>query len=378
MQPYALAFMLLLGACASASAPQGEAGDASSSALPSLNIQVAERVARGVHVLRQPGDAFAGVIGNVTIIEQSDGLVLVDSGSSHGAGLRVVEHIKAISSLPVKAVIITHWHNDHPLGLSAIIAEWPDADIISTQRASEEMEAGRLGAIQRAPSAEYEAARVTSFEQALASVEANTTDETITTRERAEWVRVVSDMRARMPDVVGTYYVPARTTFTERHVIADARAPVEAIFLGRANTDGDAVVWLPRQRILIAGDIVVEPIPFLFNMYPSDQIAALERLKTYDFQALVPGHGSVQRDRAYLDRVIGLIRETQAQVGPLARQGLSLEEVNARVDFSAQQALFAGDDPWRGYWFPQYATTPLVESVYREARGEPLGPGPLP
>ena len=60
-------------------------------------------------------------IGNVTVIEQSDGLVLVDAGGSPGAGRRIVEMVRSISRKPVKAIIISQWHGDKPQGLSELL-----------------------------------------------------------------------------------------------------------------------------------------------------------------------------------------------------------------------------------------------------------------
>ena len=57
---------------------------------------------------------FIDPIGNVVVVEQSDGLVLLDSGGSFGSGERVVAMIRGISPKPVKAVVISHWHSDHP------------------------------------------------------------------------------------------------------------------------------------------------------------------------------------------------------------------------------------------------------------------------
>jgi hypothetical protein len=103
----------------------------------------------------------------------------------------------------------------------------------------------------------------------------------------------------------------------------------------------------------------------------------LDRMRGLSFRVLVPGHGVLQRDGAYLDRLSGLVREVQSQVGPLARQGVPVDSLGGRTDFARQRALFAGTNPWLAYWFDQYALTPLIESVYQEAKGEPLGPPPV-
>jgi hypothetical protein len=59
-------------------------------------------------------------------------------------------------------------------------------------------------------------------------------------------------------------------------------------------------------------------------------------------------------------------------VAPLAGQGLTLEQVEAKVDLSASQHSFVGDDPWLALWFKSYWTQPIVASAYKEAKGEPI------
>ncbi|MGZ8345928.1 MAG: MBL fold metallo-hydrolase, partial [Allosphingosinicella sp.] len=91
----------------------------------------ARQVAPGVHLLSTPEEYRGPVVGNVTVIEQSDGIVLVDSGLTAADGRRVVSFVRALTDKPVKAVLITHWHNDHPQGVSALREAWPRARIIA-------------------------------------------------------------------------------------------------------------------------------------------------------------------------------------------------------------------------------------------------------
>ena len=369
--------LVLLSAAAATAQTQSTGAPSSSTEAVRDYLQIAERVAPGVHVLRQAAPNFAGVIGNVTVIEQSDGLVLIDSGASHGSGRRVVELVRSVSSRPVKAVVITHWHNDHPLGLSAIIAAWPNADIIAHSAAAADMEAGRLGTVPRAASAEYDAERVRTLGEAYDRLQANEAARAATPEERAGWARAFAARALRLADVPGTYMVLPRRTFTDRLTIPDSERPVELIFLGRANTSGDVSAWLPRQRILVAGDAVVEPVPYMFSVYPSEMLAVFDRMRALRHRVLIPGHGVPQRDQVYLDRLSGLVREVQRQVAPLARENVPLDQIAGRTDFAAQRRLFSGGDPWLAYWFDRYSLTPLIASVYSEARGEPLGPPPV-
>lgn len=92
----------------------------------------AQQLAPGVHLLKTPEAYRGGYISNVTVIEQRDGFVVVDSGGAIGDGRRIVAFIRDRSAKPVKAVLITHWHHDHPLGVSAIRDAWPRVRIIAT------------------------------------------------------------------------------------------------------------------------------------------------------------------------------------------------------------------------------------------------------
>ena len=114
----------------------------------------------------------------------------------------------------------------------------------------------------------------------------------------------------------------------------------------------------------------------MFDVYPREMLRVFDRIRALRPRTLIPGHGHAV-PLVYLDRVARLVRQVQRQVLPLARRNLSLEEVRKRAHF-AQTNEFDGGDPWLRSYFQQYALDPLIDSVYREARGDPLGPPPVP
>lgn len=342
-----------------------------------IYVQVAERVAPRVHVLRQREPNFAGVVGNTTVVEQSDGLVLVDAGASHGSGERIVQLVRAISPKPVKAVVITHWHGDHLLGLSAILEAWPAADVIAHEEASKDI-ASRLPALfPLSPSREYEQKRAQSLSAAYDDIERNQAAAASTDTERKGWQAALGARELRIADVPGTHLITPKRTLTLAFTLRDAVTPVELHFLGRANTSGDIVAWIPSEGVLVTGDIVVAPTPFMIQVYPGEMLETLDRLGAIPFTRLIPGHGAPQDDRRYLDKLTTFIRSVRAEVAPLAKAGVPLDSIPLRTDFARERASFAGDDAWIAYWFDQYALIPLIESAYNEALGRPLGPAPL-
>ncbi len=354
-----------LGALALCALPAG--------AQDSPYLQVHEQVAPRVHLFRQGGVNFAGVVGNVTLIEQADGLVLVDTGASAGLGRRLVAMIRAVSAKPVKAVVVTHWHNDHPLGISAIREAWPGVPVIATANAAAALKAGRANTPIGAPDPAWDATRAQRLDDYVRQFEEEGAKAT-TDAERRGWAAAVATQKLRKTLEPGTHVVLPDRTFDDRLLLDDPEFPVEVRFLGRANTDGDAVAWLPRQRILVAGDAVVSPVPYAFNVYPAEWIAVLEAMKALRFAVLIPGHGEVQRDTAYLDRLIAFMRDVRAQAATLAKSDATPDTAGDRMDSGAQARIFAGDDPWVRYWFKSYAWDPFAQSALKEARGEALGP----
>jgi len=333
-------------------------------------FQIIRPVTKGVWLLTEPKFQLQP-IGNVTVIEQRDGLVLVDAGGSPGSGRRIVAMVKSLSSKPVKAVIITQWHGDKPQGLTEILKEWPNARTIATATTQAHLADPKTMNTPGAPDAKrnaYYQKVVQDQIDYMQKAEAKAATES----ERQGYATAVRMLRQYGPDMDGALTIPTKEGFTDHLMLSDPERPAEAMFLGRANTDGDAVVWLPKQKILVAGEIVILPFPYGFGSYPSDWLATLGKLRAIPFRTLIPGHGMPQTDRSQIDRLERTLKDVRAQVAPLAAQGLTLEQVRAKVDLSADAKLFVGGDPWLNKWFKAFFTDPIVASAYKEAKGEPI------
>lgn len=320
-----------------------------------------------VYVIAQPQPFHLQPLGNVTVIEQTDGLVLVDAGGSRGSGKRIVEIVRRVSKKPVKMVIITHWHGDHPLGASAILEAWPEAEIASTARTRENLSGEAMAPYPRTPDTAANQALKERILATAARLQGASARTDISQAEKNGFAQAAREVVHYASDMDGTVLTLPTRIFTDRLVLDDVDAPVEARFLGAANTDGDAVVWLPKQRVIVAGDVVVAPFPFGFDSYPSDWLMVLDKLTRFDFAFLIPGHGAVQTDGGYLKALMSLIADTRSQVASLAKTGLSPEAVRSKVDLSTHAQRLVGEDPWMLRWFQQYWTDPFVLSAYKEA-----------
>jgi glyoxylase-like metal-dependent hydrolase (beta-lactamase superfamily II) len=316
-----------------------------------------------VHLIFKPAVTDPPFEGNVTVVEQEQGLVVIDAGGSPPSGRAVVAKIKKLSPKPVRYLIYTHYHGDHNLGAGALRAAWPGLTIISTVRTRENMTGAPMAYVQN-----YAKSYSDTGDRAVK----NAADASLPEGLRADWGRVAKAFPGIVAGYTGMSIYPADITFTDRIELPDSTAPVEAMYLGKGNTDGDVVVWLPKQRVLASGDLVVAPIPYAAHTFPGPWIETLKKLEAFDFAYLVPGHGAVQTDRRYVDKVIAALQAVRDQVAPLAKANMPLDEVRKRVDVTALKAGFTGSDAWLSFLMDAVFTNDLISNVYKEARGEPV------
>jgi glyoxylase-like metal-dependent hydrolase (beta-lactamase superfamily II) len=350
-----------------ASAPASLPGPANASAGYEYRIR---RITERVHLISQVEPFHVQPLGNVTVIEQSDGLVLVDAGGSRRAGLQIARLVRSISDKPVKAILLTHWHADHVLGAAALLETWPSAQLLSSEVTRAHLAGREMAMYPRDSDPAAEVALQAQLGQTAERMADAAGREGMSAQERSGFARTAQDVRAHAAALRGVRLVFPHRVVADGERIEDVEAPIEIRLPGPANTDGDAMAWLPRQQVLVTGDIVVAPIPFGFDVHPSAWAALLERLAASEFRFLIPGHGAVQTDPSYLSRVAGALRRITAQVRSARAADVPAAEIAARLDNEAEIEAFAGSDPWlrrwaRAYWWAPVVASAIVESEAR-------------
>lgn len=336
---------------------------------------VVEELAPGVHLLSQ-GDTFhVQPRGNVAVIEQAAGFVLVDSGGSPAGAEEVIAFVKSRSAKPVTAIVLTHWHGDHVLGTSRLKQEWPRARVISTPPTRDMLASPDADQFMPGDDGTANTAYMKTVREGVEFLEAASRDQKLTAADRDGFARAAREYAQFEREMAPARRVRSIDVFEGRQTLPDDTRPIELMFLGRANTAGDAVAWLPRQRVVITGDVVVKPVPFGFNTYPKEWTDVLARINALDFAVLAPGHGTALRDTTYLDWLITALAQVRAEVGPFARTDKTADAVSEAIDFTTARDRIAGADPWLRRWFRSYWQDAVVSSALREARGEPVVQG---
>lgn len=230
--------------------------------------QQAKPVAPGIWLIEGGFDAGRQPDGNSVLIEGPDGLLLVDTGR-HASHTAKVEAAIAARGKPLVRIVNTHWHLDHVSGNLALKAKHK-----ARVSASDAIDGALTGFLKR------------SADSASAALAANKVPEPMASEVRGDLATFARGNELRPDDVVRK----------DGPIDAGGRK-VELRLTRHAATAGDVWLYDPIGRVLIAGDLVTIPIPFLDTACPEGWLKALDALEATPFETLIPGHGAPM-DRA--------------------------------------------------------------------------------
>jgi glyoxylase-like metal-dependent hydrolase (beta-lactamase superfamily II) len=259
--------------------------------------QTLDVLADGVYALTAEGDP------NVGAIEGEDFLVCFEALATPLVAREWLATLRRYTDKPVRYLVLSHYHAVRVLGASAF-----DAEVIVA----------------------HENTRMLVAE-----------------RGKQDW----ESEFARMPRLArGAETVPGLTwptlTFSDRLTIdlGGDRGELELRYRGRGHTEGDIVAWLPRHRILFAGDLVeAEAALYTGDAFHREwSTTTLDRLAALGAEALVGGRGAVSRGRSAVDAAIAQTRNFLTvmirEVGAVHARGGTLKEA-----FEAAHAALVDD-----------------------------------
>jgi len=323
-----------------------------------------QALGNGIFVHSQSDPLDGPVDGNSVVIFSDDGVLVVDTHINPAVARAVIDKIRSMTEVPVTHVINTHWHDDHTNGNYAYRKAFPDIKIVA-QRDTLRFLRDNWEAMENQRRTSYAGIDVEELRRKASVPDPADPDAAITYRVYAGYVAA---LRPELPTLQLEY---PDTVFDDALPIEFANRRVELYWLGRGNTEGDTVVWLPEDRLLVTGDLLVSPIPFAFDSPMSDWAVTLRRLAGFDAQIIVPGHGAVQFDGSYLESVRALIEATTARVKTAKENGASLSDLGRVVDLSDFREKFAGEDAERLWAWQSYFSAPGLKSAWTSL-GYPL------
>jgi glyoxylase-like metal-dependent hydrolase (beta-lactamase superfamily II) len=165
----------------------------------------------------------------------------------------------------------------------------------------------------------------------------------------------------------------ANITFSDSLTIHLGNREIRVLHHDRAITPGDAYLYLPDERIVVMGDLLINPITFALFCYPSGWIRTLEAIDALDASTLVPGHGAVLRDEELLKATIGLLERQRTIAAESKSKGLSSAQAKAAILSDSEvlryRATITGGAASSNEAFGVYLVDWFVRRVYQEIEG---------
>jgi cyclase len=279
---------------------------------------------------------------NTAIIENDDGVMVVDTHSKPSAARVIVERLRELTARPVRYVVNTHFHWDHWHGNEVYPQAYPGAEIVSNQLTREAMVGRGLKRIQ--DHVRGVPAEIAKLEAELASA--------ATAQQRAKVERDLVLARAYLAEVTALKPALPTIAFERTMTLYRRDREIQLLHLGRAHTEGDVFVYLPKEKVVITGDAMIGWTPYMGDGYPEDWVATLDRLAQLDFTHIIMGHGEpAGRDwlrtfRAYVHDMVEAVRREVAA-------GATLDEVKQRVvaalapTYEKPFSAYGDYRPWR-------------------------------
>jgi glyoxylase-like metal-dependent hydrolase (beta-lactamase superfamily II) len=259
---------------------------------------------------------------NAAVILLDDSVLVVDTHSKPSAARALQAQIKTVTDKPVKFVVNTHFHWDHYQGNQAYLDSWPkDVQIISSEATRESIEQRGIPRVKHmivAVPKEIEQLKAdlakASDPQQKATIQENL-------RQAEDYLEELKAMRVTLPTI----------TFDRSLILYQKSRVVEILWLGRAHTDGDVFVYLPKEKVIASGDALQGWMPYMGDGYPYDWIKTLENAERLDFDYVIGGHGDVMRGKAQFELWKSYISDLMAETADAYAQGATMPEAEKTV-----------------------------------------------
>ena len=328
-----------------------------------------QKVAEGVYLFTTTPYGDAGLSGNSVAVLSDEGVLVFDSNGTPETAATVLAEIRKLTDKPVRYLVNSHWHWDHWGGNQVYQAAFPGLQIITHEKTRELMLAveprwNDKGLKEGLPQF------LDGFEKQIAAAKAkNAPAEQIKAAEE----RLAADRNflAQKQAVRKTY---PNVTFSESMTLILGGREIQ-ILHAQAITPGDTYIYLPREKVLVTGDILLSPYPFAIGgTYPAEWLKTLGELAALNPAVIIPGHGDAEMNGDFLRSNIALFRDVTQQVRDGKAKRITLEQTSeALATQSSELAAKLGiKEAETVDGFKAYFLDVFVKRAYRELDG-PLG-----
>jgi glyoxylase-like metal-dependent hydrolase (beta-lactamase superfamily II) len=257
-------------------------------------------------------------------------VLVTDSEGSPASARSLLAGIASITDKPVRYLVDTHFHIDHAYGNAALPASvqvigsefthkmlvGPEARQGVTFKNFTDPIPGRIDALTKQIAAETDPAKKTTLQGQLAS-------------QQATLAVYSGDFPLQPPNL----------TVKQAMSVWSGVKEFQILYLGRAHTGGDLVIYVPSEKAVASGDILFKAtVGWQGDAFPNEHPATLDALKKLEIEWVLPGHGDHIQGRANIDTAIGnmqaYLREEWRQASEAKQAGAAPDAALAKMEFA--------------------------------------------
>lgn len=268
-------------------------------------VKLADNV-YGYEEIRQPGFTTVSLF-----IVGADGVLIADGQGSPQATQTMLDQIRKVTPKPIRWYVVGSDHGDHTAGNSVL-----PKDIV------------------------YIAHPTATAQMARDAANPN--------------------RQPTAPPVV----VPPTAMSGDKQVVDVGGIEAQVLFLGRAHTGGDLMVFLPKQKILFMSEAFLNRVfPAMRSAYPTEWVKMIDRALALDADRFIPGHGFIEDAKASREELIEYQKAMQYVIGEVNR----LHKLGLSADDAAKQADWG---PYKDWMLADQQGVIATRKIYEEIEGK--------
>lgn len=253
-----------------------------------------------------------GILSNAAFIVTDRGVIVVDTHLRPTWAKDLIQEIRKVTDKPVRYVIDTHWHNDHTQGSQAYEAAFPaGTEFISHVNTREDIISKAIPSIKQSlDSLPVQTARTKARLEGGKNADGSAMTDSLKQLLRTQ----ISNNEAYLEELKTMKITIPNLTFDKSFALWAGEREVRVLYFGEGHTRGDVFIYLPKEKVLVTGDMLIGGLPFMRDAVPLAWASTLENVAKLDFDQVIPGHGTVQQGKDRLNLVIQYLKDLYAAV----------------------------------------------------------------